>query len=79
MLGEMALTSSQLAEFRAINTRYYLRVRDLLRGADGREEERELSAEEIAALREMLVEDVLATLSPEQRATVLGPPGRPRP
>lgn len=70
MLGDMALSSGQLAHLRAINTRHYLQVYDFLRGPDGRIEDRPLTEAETAELHAMLVADILEILSPEQRSAL---------
>jgi Spy/CpxP family protein refolding chaperone len=73
MLGDLALTSGQIAQLRAINTKHYLAVHELLRGPDGRAEERDLTGAETATLRAVLVADILEILTPEQRGAL--PPG----
>jgi hypothetical protein len=72
MLGTTALTPGQLAQLRALNTKHYLAVHALLRGPDGREQERDLTEVESAALRALLAADILEILTPEQRRA-LGP------
>jgi hypothetical protein len=67
ILGETTLSPGQLAGLRAINTRFYLQVHDLLRGPDGRSEARDLTEAETAALRGRLEADILEILSPAQR------------
>lgn len=75
MLGEMSLSPGQLANLRAIDAELYRRTAGILRAADGRVAERELTAEEARGLREMLVAAILDTLTPAQRRE-LGPTGR---
>jgi hypothetical protein len=80
MLGGLELGPGQLAQLRAVNSRYYQRLFTLLRapdtpagprgshaGPDTPGEAREPTPAELAELRAMLVSDIRGLLSPEQR------------
>ena len=70
MLGDVTLSSWQVAELRAIDRKYQQRLFTLLhRGGDraGPGAEGAVTAEEAAELRHRVVTDILAMLTPEQR------------
>ena len=74
MLGEVTLTlsSSQLAELRAIDHEYWWRVHELVSagGAAAADRDRPLTPAETAELDAMLVSRLTAMLTPEQRAAI---------
>jgi hypothetical protein len=74
LLGDLQLTSGQLAQLRALNHNYWHTVAVLLHPADDDERsaappaaEPSLSAQQTADLRAMLERDVRRLLTPEQR------------
>lgn len=83
LLGDVDLSAGQLAQLRAIDMKYQQRLFTLLHRDDaGRPadlpgaapaREREPTAEEMAALREMIAADLLDMLTPEQREALRGP------
>jgi hypothetical protein len=82
VLGDLKLTSGQLGQLRALDYRLLLELHRLSERAQARMPPpgktpvqvpgtaAGATPEEIAALREMLVADILAMLTPEQRAAV---------
>lgn len=91
MLGGLELGSSQLAQLRAINSKYYQRLYTLLHASDtpGRlggsyaapdphPVERALTPAELTDLHAMLVSDIRGMLSPGQRTLLDRPDGRAR-
>jgi hypothetical protein len=68
MLGDITLSSSQIAELRAINYQYWLRVSEMTSAAGGGPPDRPLTAAETAELHAMVVARLDAMLTPEQRA-----------
>jgi hypothetical protein len=82
LLGDLPMTSGQLAQLRAVNHRYWQEVYTLLHPAgEGAPDANPwaegapagasaLSERDTAALRAMLEREVAAMLTPEQRATL---------
>jgi hypothetical protein len=64
LLGDVELTTGQLAQLRAIDMAHQRRLFALLHAAGPR---RDPTEEEVAALRERIDADLLALLTPEQR------------
>lgn len=92
MLGGLELGSMQLAQLRAINSKYHQRLYTLLHGSDTpgrlggsysgpdpRPVARELTPAELADLRAMLVSDIRGMLSPGQRTLLDRVDGQARP
>jgi hypothetical protein len=81
LLGDLELTSGQLAQVRAINHKYWQKVYTLLHppGEEGRlatpgataSSVESLTERQTADLRAMLERDVRAILTPEQRAALV--------
>jgi hypothetical protein len=63
LLGDERLTPGQLAELRALNTRYFSRLAALSGGG------REAGAGDMAALHASIAADIRLMLTPEQRTT----------
>lgn len=63
LLGDERLTPGQLAELRALNTRYFSRLAALFRGGG------EAGAGDMAALHASIAADIRLMLTPEQRTT----------
>ena len=72
LLGHMPLTNWQVAELRAIDRKYQQRLYTLLHRDDAAapRAEQALTEEEVEELRARVVSDILAMLTPEQRALV---------
>ena len=82
LLGELELSTGQLSQLRTIDMSYQQRLFTLLHQAGGADAggpahrpaapAREPTAEELEALRAMIVSDLLAMLTPEQRDELPG-------
>ncbi len=71
LLGDLELAPGQLAQLRAIDHKYQQRIYTLLHGGETpgpTGTRRELTADEAGELRASLEKDILAMLTPEQRA-----------
>ncbi|HJU90284.1 MAG TPA: hypothetical protein VJ672_12880 [Gemmatimonadaceae bacterium] len=69
LLGNLALSVGQLAQLRALNTKYWTAVFALKQGETGT---RTPSEEELSTLRRTIEADIFEILTPEQRAAVSG-------
>ena len=66
ILGDMDLSSGQLAQLQALNRKYAQRVYSLTHQADTTK--RELTDTEVVAIQAQLRSDILALLTPEQQS-----------
>ena len=69
LLGDVRLTAGQLAQLRALNTKYFSALYALEHGDS---EKRAASEKELATLRRAIESDIRDMLTPEQRATLDG-------
>ena len=72
LLGDTELSAGQLAQLRTIDAGHQQRLFTLLHDGGAARPARAPTAQELAALRETIVRDLLEMLTPEQRAALSG-------